>query len=107
MDMPTGSSNPWTLTGPPTNHGFYLLGDEMSILSHIPVFMPPHDEQVLLDVSFADLDKVQSSVRAAKASGTHLFTLKSTEIVLPALVTVDPMRKPLRQFTARLYAGDF
>jgi hypothetical protein len=108
MDMPSGASNPWTPTGPPTNHGFYLLGDAGAFtLSHIPMFMPPHDEQVFLDVGFVEPEKVQAAVQAAKASGTKLFTLKSTEIILPDLATVDPMRKPLRQFTGRLYAGDF
>lgn len=100
----------WTLTGPPTNHGFYLLGETAFLLVHIPMFMIPHDEQVFLQVSFSGQGKQTPGelyLAARRANPDQLFTLKTTEIVLHDLEPADASRSVLRKFAARIYVGDF
>src|ERR1700691_6508892 len=102
MDMhPTGASSPAT---PP---GFVPLGAPDFTISHIPMFMAPHAEQIFVEVSFVEQEAVRAALRQERARGAKLFTLKSTEIVLPDIKPPDPKRNALGQFGARLYTGDF
>src|SRR5437868_1941123 len=46
MDMPMPAA-------PSSNHGFYLLGERTFLLSHIPMFMDPHQAQLFLEVGLS------------------------------------------------------
>jgi hypothetical protein len=55
-------------------HGMLLVGEEVLYLSHLPMFMRPHNFQVILEAEFDDA--VRQALRAdreASAGGMHTF----------------------------------
>jgi hypothetical protein len=97
MDMPMA---------PTANHGFSLLGDSSLVLSHIPMFMAPHQYQIFLEVTIegpAGTDPVQAYLEDKKTSKTTDYELVSDPIVLPTLA--EDGAKRLTQFTGKLYRG--
>jgi hypothetical protein len=97
MDMPMP---------PQSSHGFSLLGGRSLVLSHIPMFMPPHQYQIFLEVSIdgpAGTDAVAAYLEDKQKSGTTDYELVSDPIVLSTLAPDTPHR--LTQFTGKLYRG--
>jgi hypothetical protein len=86
---------------PKTNHGFSLLGERSLVLSHIPMFMAPHQFQIFLDVTI-DEDAATAYLQD-KRSGSTDYILVSDPIVLPTLDPHSPY--PLTELTGKLYRG--
>ena len=85
-------------------HGMLLFGDEELYLSHLPMFHPPHDFQVLLRVRF---DGASSDALLADrpAGGLDLYTFDPLEFPLAEL---DPQGGPLRtSIEGTIYRGHF
>jgi hypothetical protein len=104
------SMNMTTQTDPITNHGFYVLGETAILLSHIPMFMPPHDAQAFAEVKFATKngkDPAAIYVQDRKSTGAKVYTLKTDPLVLRSLHPTDPHQKPLTTFTGTIYRGNF
>ena len=75
-------------------HGMVLFGHGGQLYaSHIPMFHPPHDVQLLLQVALAG---------EARDFGDGLYTLEPERFDLSQL-----MAGGLKQFRATLYAGNF
>jgi hypothetical protein len=95
MDMPKES-----------NHGFSLLGRKSLVLSHIPMFMPPHQAQLFLEVTLAGKiggDPAKTYLDDQAKSKTTNYVLVSDPLVLPTLAPDAPDR--LKTFTGKLYRG--
>ncbi len=91
---------------PESNHGFSLLGRKSLVLSHIPMFMPPHQAQLFLEVTLsgdAAGNPAQAYLDDQAKTGSTDYVLVSDPLVLP---TLGPnAAKPLRTFTGKLYRG--
>jgi len=91
MDMP-----------PKTNHGFSLLGERSLVLSHIPMFMAPHQFQIFLEVAIEE-PGVKAYLEDKKKSGSTDYVLVTDPIVLP---TLDPHSPHLlTELIGKLYRG--
>lgn len=91
---------------PESNHGFSLLGRKSLVLSHIPMFMPPHQAQLFLEVTLAgNAGENPTQIYLddqAKTKSTD-YVLVSDPLVLP---TLGPKAaKRLQTFTGKLYRG--
>jgi hypothetical protein len=87
-------------------HNMAVVGDRRIYLSHLPMFMSPHDAQVILDVTFArdgkSVDDVYRADRAAHASITF-YTLSPEEFGLDELFAAGtPVRT---EFKATVFRG--
>jgi hypothetical protein len=97
MQMP-----PKPAPAPKSNHGFYLLGDKSLLLSHIPMFMVPHQAQLYLEVKLSAADRKAYLADKKKHKGDE-YVLVTDPLVLPTLAPDAP--KPLKKFTGTLYRG--
>ena len=67
-------------------HGMLLFGEDVVYLSHLPMFMSPHNFQVLLEVGFDDaVHEVLRADRDASGGGLHTF-----EPEVFAITELDP-----------------
>lgn len=97
MDMPMPTAN---------NHGFSLLGKKSLVFSHIPMFMPPHQAQVFLEVTLSGnggQDPTEIYLKDMQSSGTTNYVLVSDLIILQNLA--PHATQPIRSFTGTLYRG--
>lgn len=97
MDMPMPQ---------PSNHGFNLLGRKSLVLSHIPMFMPPHQAQLFLEVeltSSGSQDPTDTYLHDQAQTKTTNYVLLADPLVLPTLAPDAPHR--LTSFTGKLYRG--
>jgi hypothetical protein len=97
MDMPMPAA-------PSSNHGFYLFGEKTFLLSHIPMFMDPHQAQLFLEVGLSisgGADPVKIYHEDQKKYPGSLYVLVTDPLVLPTLAPDAP--KPLRAFTGKVY----
>ena len=89
-----------------SNHGFSLLGKRSLVLSHIPMFMAPHQAQVFLAVSLSTADgsdPVKTYLNDQKQTKAKAYVLVSDPLVLSTLA--PDTKTPLRTFTGKLYRG--
>ena len=96
-NMPSAEAN---------NHGFNLLGEDCLVLSHIPMFMPPHQFQVFLEVTLEGpkgTDPVKAYLDDRKTSGATEYVLVSDPLVLASLGPHAKHR--LTRFTGKLSRG--
>jgi hypothetical protein len=67
-------------------HGMLLFGEDVVYLSHLPMFMSPHNFQVLLEVGFDDaVHELLRADRDASDGGLHTF-----EPEVFAITELDP-----------------
>lgn len=91
---------------PESNHGFNLIGERAPLLSHIPMFMAPHQAQLFMEVSLSNgdgTDALKTYLADRKKTGATAYVLVSDPLVLPTLAPDAP--RPLRSFTGKLYRG--
>jgi hypothetical protein len=89
-------------------HNMVVVGERRIFLSHLPMFMPPHDAQVILEATFArqghGVDEGYFSDRA-KNKAVRFYTLQPRSFVLQDLVQATPIRPALTHFTATVFRG--
>lgn len=91
---------------PKANHGFNLFGAKSLLLTHIPMFMAPHDAQLFLQVSLSTSDGTDAApiyLKDKKKTGTREYVMVSDTLALPTLAPDAPNR--LQSFTGNLYRG--
>jgi len=68
-----------------------LVGQQKAFLSHLPMFMSPHDFQVIFEVKFreANQDPGEVYVRDRGASHERIYTWVPKPCVLPSLFTAS------------------
>ena len=74
-------------------HNMFAFGRDTVFLSHLPMFMLPHDAQLLLEVTLekegSGLTEVWSRERADHPD-EHLYTMRPEEFALSTLYATDP-----------------
>jgi hypothetical protein len=87
-------------------HNMAVVGRDHLYLSHLPMFMPPHDAQLLLDVELAGSGRSLMDVwrtERAEHPDTRLYTMFPEKFALSSLYLPDP---PERQaFQATFFRG--
>lgn len=89
-------------------HGMLVLGEETVYLSHLPMFMAPHDFQVLLEVTLKNEtgDAQQAYAADRRMTGTAIYTLEPEAFHISDLVA-DGERPRITSFTGTLFRGHF
>jgi len=69
---------------PPATHGMLVFGGKKIYVSHLPMFMRPHDYQMIYEVTF----DAEGTAKYLKDRKTHrgYYTLAPQKFVLPAMV---------------------
>jgi len=85
-------------------HGMLVVGLDSIWASHLPMFHPPHDFQMLMEVGLEDAEAYRKDRRA---SGEPLYTLDPEKMSWKDLLP-DGSKPPTRtSFTADIYRGHF
>jgi hypothetical protein len=88
-------------------HGMLLVGEAAVYLSHLPMFMPPHNFQVILEVSLdADTSRRLADSRA-RFSHDKLYTVEPEEFSIVDLLADDPAKPAVASFNANIVRGHF
>ena len=88
-------------------HGMLLVGEAPVYLSHLPMFMAPHNFQVILEVTLdADASRRLADSRA-DFSHDELYTVKPEEFSIVDLVADDPDKPAVAAFKADIVRGHF
>jgi hypothetical protein len=109
MDMGHGQSpaTAATRSDPPGGHGMAVVGNDAIFLSHLPMFMRPHDYQVILEASFGPADGTFRQDRKAHPE-VKLYTFAPVPFVLPELFSDAPGTPPKStSFSGRLVRNHF
>ncbi|MFE5753438.1 hypothetical protein ACFQ7I_06955 [Streptomyces massasporeus] len=93
---------------PKAVHGMLVVGEESPYLSHLPMFMFPHDVQALLEVTFdnATHDAHQIYLEDRRTTGTDVYTLSPERFRLSDLAGAGG-QPGLTSFTGTLFRGHF
>lgn len=87
-------------------HNMFAFGREVVFLSHLPMFMAPHDAQLILEVTVEDaggsLLEVWSRERASHPD-ERVYTVMPEKFALSTLYLGDP--PPRSSFRARFFRG--
>jgi hypothetical protein len=87
-------------------HNMLVVGEGPIYLSHLPMFMAPHDFQVLVQVAFADGDRDPQAeyVGDRRQRESNMYTFSPERFAITGLV--EPAEKPARQsFRGGLFRG--
>ncbi len=110
MDMPSPNQDT-KAEGPAIGlHGMLIVGEETIYVSHLPMWMAPHNFQVILEVTFRGPDQPQARyVDDRKTTGTRLYTLSpGEEFDMRELAPTGPQRLPSRSsFRATIWRNHF
>src|SRR5947207_14080138 len=91
-------------------HGMLIVGEETIYVSHLPMWMTPHNFQVILEVTFRGPDQPQARyVEDRKTTGTRLYTLNPLkQWDIRGLAPAGPQRLPSRaSFQATIWRNHF
>src|SRR3954470_1401111 len=98
MDMhshshPHGSGDSAATNDALGGHGMLVVGTSTSFFSHLPMFMAPHDFQVIFEGTFSapgsDPQRIYKEDRKAHPQ-THVYTFNPVEFVMTDLVPPAP-----------------
>lgn len=88
-------------------HNMMVVGEQSLFLSHLPMFMPPHNFQVILEANFTSGGKNLQDVYARDRQShrqTKMYTLQPEEsFKLPSLFTPDPPSR--HSFKSTIFRG--
>lgn len=104
MDNMNHHTHPKTEEPP---HNMMIVGEKSVFLSHLPMFMPPHNFQVILEATFTsggrNLQDVYTRDRQNHRQ-TKMYTLQPEEsFKLPSLFTPDPPSR--NSFKGTIFRG--
>jgi hypothetical protein len=104
-DHTSGEASP-ELPSDFARHNMFALGHNTLFLSHFPMFMAPHDTQLILEAALEDangsIQEVWSSERESHPD-ERVYTMKPEGFALSTLFTPDP--PPRRSFKATFFRG--
>ncbi len=110
MDMPRSDQNAEAEEPAIGHHRMLIIGEETIYVSHLPMWMRPHNFQVILEVTFRGPDQPQASyIDDRKTTGTRLYTLNPREKWdIRELAPSGPQRLPSRSsFRATIWRNHF
>ena len=94
-------------TDKPAGHGMVVVGTKTMFFSHLPMFMSPHDYQVILEGTLSqpgtDPQRIYREDRARNPAAS-VYTFNPMAFVLPDLAPPAPKRQ---QFRGDLFRGHF
>ncbi|MFZ3002783.1 MAG: hypothetical protein WA071_20885 [Undibacterium umbellatum] len=86
-------------------HGMLLFGNsEGMYVSHLPMFHPPHDYQVVLQIHCLD-QKLDAAIKARLEQKMVLWTMEPGQFEIARLAADS--KTPLKQFKANIVLGHF
>ena len=93
-------SHPAAPTDRPGVHGMLMVGEETIYLSHLPMFMSPHNYQAILEVTLTSKGSDPQAIYAndRRTTGEKIYTFMPERFVLTELVSPDPKRPSRRSF---------
>jgi hypothetical protein len=102
-------SNPGEATDPPGPHGMAVIGERAVYFSHLPMFMSPHDYQVILEVELEGSGNPQEVYFRDRKDHpeTLLRTFDPVLFVLPNLFPTAERPPKATSFQGDLYRGHF
>jgi hypothetical protein len=84
-----------------------LVGDKPMYLSHLPMFMPPHNYQVILKVTLEDEATRKLGDFRAHFGHDMLVTVEPERFAIRDLLPAGDDRQPLTSFRADIVKGHF
>lgn len=91
-------------------HGMAMIGRKTVFLSHLPMFGPPHDYQVILEAELAraGADPQQAYFEDRQNNpDDRLYTLKPVPFVLPHILPVEGNTPKETSFIGSVFRGHF
>jgi len=88
-------------------HGMLLVGEAPLYLSHLPMFMAPHNFQVILEVALDVEASRQLDHFHAHFGNDGLYTVKPEAFSIVDLLPGDPANEPRSEFKADVFHGHF
>lgn len=88
-------------------HGMLLVGEAPVYLSHLPMFMAPHNFQVILEVTLDAEATRRLAESRAHFGHDNLYTVKPEEFPIVDLLSNDPAKPGLAAFKADIVKGHF
>ena len=89
-------------------HNMAVVGEHRIFLSHLPMFMAPHDSQVILEAHFVkqgrNVDDVYFADRAANRT-VRFYTVQPESFSLQELFQGDPTHPQRTHFSATVFRG--
>ena len=81
-------------------HNMALVGEHRIFLSHLPMFMPPHDAQVIAEATFVKDGKNVDDVfcRSGENPDIRFYTVQPESFAIQELFQPDPMHSRRTQF---------
>lgn len=93
------------------SHGMQIIGGGPMYLSHLPMFMHPHNFQVIFEVTFANggTDPQALYVEDRQQTGTKLYTFQpADEWDINELAPMGPLHQPARtSFAGTIWRNHF
>lgn len=91
--------------GHPAVHGMLIFGDGPFYLSHLPMFHPPHDLQLIIEGMFDGAEHPGDRYKRDRAeTGEKVYTWVPTPFVLQDLLSPSPGKAKM---TGRIFRGHF
>ena len=87
-------------------HGMVLVGQQVLYLSHLPMFMRPHNFQVVLEVSL-DEDSTARLADSRTEGAGGIYTFKPEEFHITELLPSGSAPPARTEFTGELVRGHF
>jgi hypothetical protein len=86
-----------------------MVGEETIYLSHLPMFMSPHDYQVILEVALTNTGSDPQAIYVSdrRTTGEKIYTFVPERFVLTDLVEPDPQHPRRSSFKGTLFRGHF
>jgi hypothetical protein len=88
-------------------HGMLLFGEETLYLSHLPMFMSPHNFQVILAVTLNDQAAGRLRDFRAHFGRNDMYTFKPKKFHITDLISRDPGKPALTSFGGSLFRFHF
>ncbi|MEP7306439.1 MAG: hypothetical protein ABJA98_13055 [Acidobacteriota bacterium] len=88
-------------------HNMVVVGEHRIFLSHLPMFMVPHNAQVILEATFVKQGRTVDDIYFADRAKhrTVLYTLQPESFVLQDFLSAGPAHPALTHFTATVFRG--
>ena len=100
----TGPTEGTARHDPPAGHGMLVLGLDTMFFYHLPMFMSPHDYQVVLEGTLSQQGSDTYKEDRKAHAQTRVYTLAPVPFVLPELFPPALKRKTIR---GDLFRGHF
>jgi hypothetical protein len=90
----------------PAVHGMLMVGQARVLLSHLPMFHAPHDQQIILEASLSapSFDPQKKYIDDRNATQTRIYTWVPKPFVLSDLLASRP---PLPTMVGTIFRGHF